>query len=207
LAKTTYTQSPEERKIAQLLIPWIRKMYGEKFPFEKKLYNIDKLKFNLPQMATPTTDIMNYIPGGEMYAQTEQKIAPAFWDTYQRSVENPLINRFAGSGTLGSPVAGASGAAMDALANQRGIAGNQIASNVYQAAMNPMLQAYQTEYGGEQARNLAQYGAQTNAAMQQALQPWQAQLQMKQYPFQILPSLLGGTMPQPVVEQPSGGGK
>jgi hypothetical protein len=203
----------------------------------------------LPTYAAATPDITQFVPGGAQFEQVYGKIAPSFWDMYQRDVENKLVGKYAGSGRLGSASGGLSGAAADALAEARSRAGNQIMSQAFQAAQQPLMQGYAgelqsalakagAEYGGglqqmgldatnamraalanqataltagrynqqaDLSRALAEYGAMTNAAMQQSLLPWQAQLSQATYPYQILPGMVGGTMPQPVVN--SGGKK
>lgn len=162
-------------------------------------------------------------PGGDVSSNPNQTnafenvyntIAPALWDQYQRSVESPLINRFAGSGTLGSAVGGLSGAAADALQNSRMQAGNAIASQAYTAAQAPLLQqmtgdqqAAQSQYQGALSALLSQYAAQSNAASQEALQPYQATVSQLEYPYQIFSGLLGGSMPQTVVTGGGGGKK
>lgn len=195
-----YTRSPEERKLYREVIPTLRWIYGGKKPRED-LYDIPRLRFNLPKITGP--DISKYIPGGEQYEAVYGKIAPTLWESYERSVENPLVNRFAGSGTLGSPVAGLSGAAADALEASRRKAESTIAGQAFQQAMQPLM----TDYSGDLQTKMAQYGAQVNAAMQGAMKPWEAMISQREYPYQILPGLISGSMPQPVVRQGGGGKK
>ena len=148
------------------------------------------------------------------FKQVYNMTAPALWDQYERSVENPLINRFAGSGSLGSAVGGLSGAAGDALQNARNTAGNSIAAQAYQLSQAPLMQqmtgdqqAAQAQYQGGLQALLAQYAAQANAASQEATMPYQATISQLEFPYQIFPGLLGGSMPQTVTTGGSSGGK
>lgn len=152
------------------------------------LYDTPELNINLP-------NIQDYMAGGQTYQNAYNQLAPTFWESFQENVENPLIARFSGAGTLGSPVAGVSGAAMDALLGKRGAAEAQIAAQAHQSAQTPLMAAYSSE---------------ANAALQEAVKPWEANVEELQYPYQILPGVLGGSMPAQVVKQPApegGGGK
>jgi hypothetical protein len=86
-------------------------------------------------------------------------------------------------------VGGVSGAAFDVLQANRGKAENQIVSQAYQSAQTPLLAAYQQA---------------SEAAKSQALDPWKAQIEELQYPYQILPGIVSGTLPPQVVEQSGG---
>ena len=148
------------------------------------------------------------------YEEVYNTIAPALWDTYERSVENPMINRFAGSGTLGSAVGGLSGAAGDVLQNARMTAGNSIANQAYTASQAPLLQqmtgdqqAASSQYQGALSALLAEYAAKANASSTEATQPYQATISQLEYPYQIFPGLFGGSMSQPVTTAGGGGGK
>lgn len=199
---TQYVQSPEERKLMRRLMP----VFDYIFPRDaggqprSELYDIPALNIETPT-ATPVS-ASDYIPGGDQFESVYGKIAPSFWSSYEQDVENPLIGRFAKSGTLGSPVAGVGGSAMAALTQGREKASQDINKLAYESAQQPLLQALQ----GAQQMGLADFSARSNAATQEAVQPWQALLQERQYPYQILPGILGGVMPQPVVTQQSGGG-
>jgi hypothetical protein len=169
--------------LLRLTAPKLAELYGgEGSP---DLYDIPELNFSLP-------NIQDYMAGGTAYQNAYNQIAPTFWDTYKSNVENPLISRFAGSGTLGSPVGGLSGSAMDALMGKRSAAENQISSQAYASAQQPLLAAY---------------GAESNAAMQKGLKPWEAQMEELQYPYQILPGIVSGTLPPKEVQAQSSGGK
>jgi hypothetical protein len=169
--------------LLRLTAPKLAELYsGEGSP---DLYDIPELNFNLP-------NIQDYMAGGTAYQNAYDKIAPTFWDTYKANVENPLISRFANSGSLGSAVGGLSGSAMDALMNKRSAAENQISSQAYSSAQTPLLAAYEAE---------------KSAAMQKGLEPWKAQIEELQYPYQILPGIVSGTLPAQEVETQSSGGK
>lgn len=200
---TQYVQSPEERQLLQRLMPTLKSIYPAKGrPKGEDLYDIPELKYDAPEFKE--ADVSKYIAGGETYDNVYNQISPSLWNAYNQNVENPLTNRFAGSGSLGSPVGGVSGAAMDVLENSRRKAGNDIASNAYQLAQAPLTQAMQAENTGL----LAKFNADADARKTQSLMPWQAEIQKLQYPYQILPGLAGGTMPQPVTttSAPSSGG-
>jgi hypothetical protein len=148
------------------------------------------------------------------YEEVYNTIAPTLWDTYERNVENPTINRFAGSGSLGSAVGGLSGAAADVLQTNRTQAGNSIANQAYTASQAPLLQqmtgdqqAASSQYQGALSALLAQYAAQANASSTEATQPYQATISQLEYPYQIFPGLFGGSMSQPVTTAGGGGGK
>ena len=178
-------QNTKPNEVSKILLrltaPQLAQLYGtEETP---DLYDIPELKFNAP-------DINDYIAGGDKFNSAYNMLAPTFWDTYQKSVENPLIGRFGGSGMLGSAMGGLSGAAANTLLSSRGQAENQIQSQAFQAAQTPLLAAFQQ--AGEEAKI-------------QGLEPWKAQLEELQYPYQILPGLVSGTLPPKVVEQESGG--
>lgn len=199
-SSTSYVQSPEARKLMKKLLPIMDTVYpGGKAA--TNLYDIPELKYNLPNQEI--ADVNDYIPQGDIYENVYNKIAPSLWSSYEQNVQNPLVTKFAKSGTLGAPTAGVGGAAMTVLNDSRQKAGNDISSQAYQMAQAPLTQAMQAE----NAMNQSKYAMQSSVAKAQAELPWQAQIQESQYPYQILPGMLGGTMPQPVTTTKSGGKK
>lgn len=199
--KTEYVQSPEARQIMQQLLPVISNIYGSDGKVHTNLYKQPTLGWTTPTYSG--ADVKDYIAGGKTYQNVYDQIAPSLWQSYESNVENPLINRFAGSGSLGSPIAGLSGASADALEASRRKAGNDISSQAYTLAQAPLTAAMNAANTG----SLAQFTANADNAKTSATSNWQSQIQEMQYPFQILPGLLGGTMPTPVTTTSSGGKK
>ena len=161
----------------------------------EEIYSVPTLGWQVPSAPQ-----VSMAPTSEEFAAFESQLAPSLWGSYETNVEQPLIGRFAGSGALGSPMAGVSGAAMNALGQTR----EQAAKDIRNQVMAPFIQQ-QTLNAGLLGTHFTQ---QAKAAREQALLPWQEQITMRQYPYQIMPGKLGGTMPQPVTTtHTSGGGK
>ena len=170
--------------LLRLTAPALGGLYAGKEGESPNLYEIPELQINLP-------DIAQYMAGGQHFQNAYDQLAPSYWNTYNRDVENPLINRFAGSGTLGSAVGGVSGAAMDTMNNSRMKAGDAINAQVTQQIQQPLTTAYT---------------AAANAATQEAIKPWEAQIEEYQYPWQTLPGIVSGTLPPKEAESSDGGG-
>lgn len=198
-----YVQSPEQKDLWNLAFPLLQNYVFPGGAPAQTLYDVPGLPTALAQLSPNAPNIGDYIVGSNLYNQVYGTVAPSLWDTYQESVENPLINRFAGSGTLGSNLAGLSGSAADVLLDKRGDAEKNISSQVFQYAQQPLSEGFQgalTEFAAENAMNIA------NAqALNQAIgQPWEAGIQAAQYPYQILTGILSGSMPTPFVSQSGG---
>ena len=194
---TSYVQSPEERELMRKLMPIVDWIFppGQKGRPREAIYSVPSLSWEVP--AAPQVSMA---PSSAEFQAYESQIAPSLWGSYRTNVEEPLISRFASTGSLGSPSGGVSGAAMNALALSREQAQKDISNQI----MAPFVQQ-QTVNAGLQGTRFKEA---SQAASQQALLPWQEAITMRQYPFQIMPGMLGGTMPQPVTTTHSkSGGK
>lgn len=191
--QVTYSQSPEQEKLWAMLFPVVQNLfpYGEA---TSNLYNQPYLNYAIPEI--PSTKLEDYLITGDYFKTISDQMSPALWSAYQENVEDPLAARYGQSGVLGSAVGGLSGAAADALAARRGQAGQNINKQVMDYAQAPLLQAF------KEAQDMAKFGSQQFNEAQRA--NWESAIQELQYPYQILTSLFGGSMPSTFVTQ--GGG-
>lgn len=146
------------------------------------LYNIpEPYQIPSPQIASPLAG----------YSFAAPQVQAGLWQPYKEA-ESRLLDVLQSRGQLGAPGAGISGAAGGALADFYSQAAKDIGLGTYQMSL-PFTQMAQ--------QPLSQYWA---AQTGQLGDIWQTQLQREMAPWQMLPSLLGGTYPTGIAQQ--GGG-
>ena len=180
MSSTTYTQTPWQQWVQQIVSPYIASIY------DRGRISSNQSLWDIPYLSDYVKPASSYAPGSESYQNLYDVLAPSITDTYTKQYIEPTYAKLANAGTLGSNYGGVSGAAAQVLSDEYAKIPDKINTAV--------LSAYEP------------YGTNQQTADQSALEKWyDAYMNQQEYPAQAAQTVGFESDQQPVVTSDSGG--
>lgn len=204
---TEYVQSPEARQIMEMMMPTIQRIAqagapGAPTPLWETAMPSGAMGYDVPSpYGIPDTTGM--MPTAATMGAISPEVKAGVMAPYKEA-EQQLMETLGAGNILGSARGGFSGAGATGLGRYWADAAPEYTKSLW----DMVAPAQQAGWGAELQRSQQGWGAglaQNIFGSQMAGQQWQAGLQEKQFPFTVIPAMMGESMPSPVVSQ--GGGK
>jgi hypothetical protein len=191
---TTYAQSPEAAALYKAMLPAVHRISsaGAKGRTLYQPHNLMGMNRSNYSYGVPSTQ--NIMPTQAWYQGLSPEVMGGLWAPWEEAGQ-ALTHRLNAMGQLGSMRGGVSGSGETAMANLAADAATQVPLQAWQMTQPGMMAGWQAELG----RN--QFGVEQRLADTRA--QWQAMVSAQRMPYEIVPGMAGGSMPQPVVQ--SGG--
>jgi hypothetical protein len=187
-AGVEYTQSPEQRKISQAVLPMVQGM-GK--------YGTERYFGGAPQMGAPSMG--GVLTGQPMYDIPSPSLAPqvkaGLYAPYVEAGQG-LMEMMGSRGQAGSPQGGFSGAAGAAMGELAGQAAKNVGLNAWQMTAPMAMNAWNADL----MRNQTAW----QQGQQERMGDYQTSMNVWNRPMQAM-GMLPASMPQGVVQQGTGG--
>jgi hypothetical protein len=225
-SKVEYEQSPEQQLAWQAISPMLQEMYGygiteparTEIQYTKDPYgNVvphtvqipaqygkvgDPKVWDVPQAPSPvpTPQMGQYVdpsvlrPTADWYGSLSPEVMGGLWAPYEQAGER-LLERMGAQGMAGNIRGGYSGQAQAAMGTLAAEAAKNVGLQAWQ--MNQPAQLAQYDIGMQNYRAAMGRTAQQDA-LNQAM--WHQQIQAAQFPYTVMPGLVGGTYSQAQVD-------
>ena len=143
------------------------------------------------------------VPTGDWYSSIAPEVMQGLEAPYDRA-RSQMFEQLGSMGQMGSPGA-LSGAAGAALGKFEAGKADQLGLQAWNM-MQPGLESYRQDIGRENLYDVGGLNQQIGQDYRMAQNVWNQQSQMSQFPYTSLPGMMGGTYPNPVIDQNAGGG-